>query len=206
MSALWAPPASTIDWNAVSALASAAAAIAAAWAIWLTVLSAREQRAQRRIDRRAAQYDAWIADPAILAIRAYADEVRAMLTAQTKQIAALSAVDPSQQALLHAIQALMSECDNAYYRLKGALTVGAEAWEDPSFRESVQNAVLQLQDDVNLAVDSLQTGKVPDFEEVLNRGCARIYRSVRNHDPALQEQPRFWARLGRRITFRRIKG
>lgn len=178
---------SGVDWNAVSAVAGAIAAIAAAVAVGLTVVGAREQRKQRRNDRRTAHYDKWISVPAMAAMRAYSEEVKGLLKAKTKEVSALASFDPSHQAVLQAVNTLVRDCDNHYYKLQGTLTVSAEAWDDGSLRDSLYEAASKLQDDVNLAINALTANSdIPDFDAIVNRGAASIIKLVLDHDPGAE--------------------
>lgn len=173
-----------MDWNAIAAISGAVAAVAAAIAVGLTVKGGREQRTQRRLDKRSANYGACISTPAMDSLRSYRDETRSLLKDGAKAIGDLSSSNAPHSSVLEKVADLTEACNENYFNLQGNLTVGAEAWNDPSLRNSLREAVEALQDALNPAVALLATGgAAPDLDAILNQGVARIIKILLEHDP-----------------------
>ena len=114
----------------------------------------------------------------------YRDETRSLLKDGAKRIAELCSSNAAHNTVIQEVSKLTEACNEKYYSLQGSLTVGSEAWDDPSLRGALREAVERLQDDLNLAVASLATGSAStDLDAVLNQGVAQIIKILLEHDP-----------------------
>jgi hypothetical protein len=178
------------NWQFFSSLAAMVAAVAAAYAVYQSGRIHEDQREDNRTQNRGDYYDTWIKKPTIEAVMNFKNAVLAHLGQCQVELQRLAQAQAGQAILDSQVKALTDRINAEYFRLADAVTVGFQAWNDPSLRMALREAIELLQDELNpeiaaLALDPSRT----NARRVVVGHAARLFRIVMENDPRVTVIP-----------------